>query len=572
MLKRSSFLRVAGVLLLAGATLLAQVQTTPVPAKASSAKAAPAKIKLTADQQRGLRLLKQAETQAASLEPDMRAFVLWRVSVGYSRIDRDKSDRVLHQAFVATQSMEQGPEDENSCQESSTCRNKLWLQTGLLNAISQRSPDQALQLLPEADPVPRRQAAAALADLFTKKKDFPQALSLLTGVADQNNYPFETAADLFLALPKESPDRMALFSQAQQNFANRNTVRGGFPQNEFAGMVLRIWRQLPPPTVLSAVDDVLQEGKDKEDKSDSFHVRYLTKDGSVSFNSPYQLRVFQMLPILDELDHERAQSLLRENAEAQSTLAKYPQGMQSLDPGMFQDHPGDPSKSAIHGMLLSLGKPDPSQSSMERVQDELERQINTVSSEASSNPKQALADAMNLPASNPIGPPGLSSPRALVLMKIANAAVEKNPAIAKSALDELRKNLDSITPFQKGRDLSECAGLYLKLGEIDSARKCLEELRKAAEQAYKEDTDASDPNQAFKAQWPSTALWIKDMNLSARISPDLVEQANSSISDPEIATAVRVAYADALIGVPDSISQVERRHKNGQYITSLNEP
>ena len=287
-----------------------------------------------------------------------------------------------------------------------------------------RDTDLARQRLPEVDPVPRKQAAATLAGRFTRKKDYPQALALLTRIADQDDYPFETAADVFLALPKESPDRMTLFSQAQKNFAQFRS-NPGFAGTDFSTMLLRIWRQLPPATVLSAVDDVLQAGKESDDQSQPFHMSLMTDKGSVSFNSAYQLRLFQVISILDELDHERAQSLLRENTETRSMLAQYPQGMQSFDPGMFQDHPGDPSKTTIQGVRYSLGKPDPSQAMIEGAEDQLAQQMNAISSEASSNPKQALADAMNLPASNPAGPPGFASPRAYVLMRIAKAAGPK---------------------------------------------------------------------------------------------------------------------------------------------------
>ena len=566
MFRRSFLTRVGGaVVLLTSGSLLAQVQNSGASTKSQTAKPAVARPKLTTEQQRGLRLLKQAEAQAGSLEPDMRAYVLWCVSVGYSKIDHPKSDRLLSQAFLATQSIEQGPEEEDACQRSSTCRTKNWLQSSLLNAMMDRSADEVVQLLPNADPVPRKQATAALAKLYIKRKDYARALSFLTQIADKDHYPFDTAGDLFLALPKESPDRLTLFSQAQENSGQFRSGPGA-PQTDFSTMLLRIWRQLPPATALSAVDDLLQQAKDQDDKSQSFHMSFGTDKGSVSFNSAYQLRLFQMIPILDELDHERAQSLLRENNEVQSMLTQYPHGMQSLDPATYQDQPSDASKSRIRSVRLSVGTPAPGQSLTESVEDQIQRQIGKISSEASSDPKQALSDAMNLPVSNPTGPPGFSSPRAVALMNIANASVEKNPAVAKSALDELRKNVDSLKPFQKGRNLSESARLYLKLGEIDSAKKCLEELQKAAEQTYKEDTDADDPNQAFKAQWPSTALWLDSVRLTARISPLLAEQTATAIEDPEISDAVRVAYANELIGAPESSSDIVQWHKNGQSI------
>src|SRR5579864_4960628 len=88
-------LRVGLVTLLVSCVLFAQVQPNASAVKALSTKPAPTKVKLTPDQQRGLRLLKQSEVQAASLEPDMRAYVLWRVADGCRKVDRAKADAAL---------------------------------------------------------------------------------------------------------------------------------------------------------------------------------------------------------------------------------------------------------------------------------------------------------------------------------------------------------------------------------------------------------------------------------------------------------------------------------------------
>jgi hypothetical protein len=53
-------------------------------------------------------------------------------------------------------------------------------------------------------------------------------------------------------------------------------------------------------------------------------------NGSVSLNSTYDLRLFQLLPVLEELDKEKAETLLPDSANVKTQLAKYPKGMQSL--------------------------------------------------------------------------------------------------------------------------------------------------------------------------------------------------------------------------------------------------
>jgi hypothetical protein len=64
---------------------------------------------------------------------------------------------------------------------------------------------QAEQLLPRTDPLPRKQATAALAKLYVKRKDFAQAEALLTRLADEDHYPFGVVTDLLLAIAKGLP-------------------------------------------------------------------------------------------------------------------------------------------------------------------------------------------------------------------------------------------------------------------------------------------------------------------------------------------------------------------------------
>jgi hypothetical protein len=232
-----SYHRVSSLIAVVAASLFAQGQTPAATGAGKGpevfGKRANRPIKLTLKQQRGLRLLKAVESEASALEPEMSAFVLWKVSKGYTVIDRSRADRSLQRAFLATQSMEEGPDDESSCQESHDCRTKSWLQTGLLNEIMQRHPELAEQLLPQGDPLPRKQATATLAGVYVKRKDFLHAEALLISVADEENYPFDVATDLLIALPKDSPELLTVLSQALWNFQqhDQNPALNDFPDH-----------------------------------------------------------------------------------------------------------------------------------------------------------------------------------------------------------------------------------------------------------------------------------------------------------------------------------------------------
>jgi hypothetical protein len=96
----------------------------------------------------------------------------------------------------------------------------------------------------------------------------------------------------------------------------------------------------------------------------------------------------------------------------------------------------------------------------------------------------------------------------------------------------------------------------------DEARKTLQEAMKAAEKLYAKDTDASDPNLAFKGVWPSTGLWWKCVQTAAAISPQLPEELIGEIRDGEIASFQRVAYANSLLGRRETPEMAEQ-HKDG---------
>src|SRR5262249_37409950 len=57
---------------------------------------------LTEKQKLGLHMLAEAQVEAAALQPDMRAYIEWQVSMGYQKYDLKKSNALLENAFTAT--------------------------------------------------------------------------------------------------------------------------------------------------------------------------------------------------------------------------------------------------------------------------------------------------------------------------------------------------------------------------------------------------------------------------------------------------------------------------------------
>ena len=119
--------------------------------------------------------------------------------------------------------------------------------------------------------------------------------------------------------------------------------------------------------------------------------------------------------------------------------------------------------------------------------------------------------------------------------------------------------------------VSKLPTIYLDVADEEGARKALKALLKAAEKLYGDDTNAEDPNRAFKGNWPSSNLWRRCVQVGAKISPDLADEIISEIPDPEIAAAQKAAYASSLLGAESEPAMIsECRKKWAAFITSEN--
>ena len=141
------------------------------------------------------------------------------------------------------------------------------------------------------------------------------------------------------ALPKgDSADRLAIFTQADNNFAQHGSEETLFAE-DFGKMIAEVWEQLPANVGLGAIDKILEEAKEHKG-TDQMQVSLTAKSGdSATLNSMYEVRLFQLLPILRELDAARADALLRDNAAAGANLRRFPNGIANPDSISF--HSGD---------------------------------------------------------------------------------------------------------------------------------------------------------------------------------------------------------------------------------------
>lgn len=507
--------------------------------------------KLTPEQERGLRLLKTAEAESAGLQPDMHAFVLWRSSYAYAKLEPKQADTLSRDAFIATQAIED-PSDNDYCASLGSSGDiKSLIQEGVLHGMLQKDHLQEVeQLLPHATVPVRSLVTAEVVLYYESKKDLTQAESFLSQLADSDRYPFDAAADLVAALGTEhSADRLGIFNQALNNFEQHaNETSFGDGDDDIGSFIERTWKDVPSGLVLEAIDKVLEAAKEGGSQS---HYSMSSAKGSVVLNSDYALRLFQLFPILEELDKDKAEALLREQAEVAQQLKTYPKGMQSL-------HSENTSLSyGVTGNGSGIGNAATEQ----QIAAQMQERINEILKQSETDPSGALASALTLPVH---GTFESSSPRSKALLGIAEKAAVKKASVSKSALDEFSSIQDQLT-LQEMMGIDKLPELYLKIGDIDGAKKAVDILVKAGNKTYEKDTDADDPNKAFKGAWPSTDLWRKAIQQAAKISRGFPEEIIAGLQDPEIATFEKVAFASALMGglAIDAPFPVSDCRKNG---------
>src|SRR5262249_28237675 len=143
-------------------------------------------------------------------------------------------------------------------------------------------------LLSRIEPPVRQFCLEKLISKYAAKKNWKQALDLLDKAATGATYPYASATELMLSLPKNA------FSIRENIFANALTYYKNEPAHseipwqgeDFGTMIVRFGEELPAPLVLDAVSVVLERAKESNDGPPNMMTLSSGK-GTASFSSEY---------------------------------------------------------------------------------------------------------------------------------------------------------------------------------------------------------------------------------------------------------------------------------------------
>jgi hypothetical protein len=393
----------------------------------------------------------------------------------------------------------------------------------------------------------------AMVERAVDRRDFDRALSLLNQIPSDQDYPYAAATQLLLRLPAgHEAEKRAIFVDAMAHDREHSSL--GVEGDDLSFMVVRFWRHFPPELVLDAIDQILDHSK-----TDDTQIAMKASSGPINFDNVYQYRLFELLPVLREVDPSKAERLSND-PQVQAQLNKYPNGLQSLDPTVRDTPLRKGEEPGMQGVFMTKspgasGKVLQDWHSAEIYQ----RQANEILKQAGDDPRQAIATAATLPVQA-----GHTVPRSETLLRIAQVGWKKNPSASKEALEQMADSLKKVDPAMYGRvGLRVGVGLRVQycwsdgvelanhMKDTDLSGSLLQEGMEQAERWKGVDGDDNDPNFALKAWWPSVALFSALLNSAAHISPQTALELIHKFQDPDLFTLFQIRLANDRLGADE---------------------
>jgi hypothetical protein len=327
--------------------------------------------------------------------------------------------------------------------------------------------------------------------------------------------------------------------------------------DDFASMIVRFWRHLPPGVALEGIHQVLDAAKSMKDTGITLNAA----SGNVGFVSEYDYRVFELQPILRELGDSEADKVLSDSPQAQFGLQQFPNGIQSMNPVIRDTLPKKGEYAQISGAVGSANSVGQDLQDVNTA-DAYNSRIAEIVRMAGDNPRQAIAAAATLPDSDGRRAALAENPRAQALLAIARAVMKKNPAAAKDALEGMAEALqNALHPYRGMGYWTEGMNIAKQVDEVDLALKLFRSGMDQADKLGREDADSDDPNLALKAWWPSVSASWQLVRTASEISPGVALERVREIKDPEILLVFEVRLANKGLGarIDQSITMVHKK-------------
>ncbi len=501
--------------------------------------APPEKNATPSPREKARELLDSAFDAAPGAQPEVAAMALMRVGENYEVLDRSKALEGLQRAFSAAAGIPPGEEPRRERAQSQIAATTAPVSLpDAVTMLKQIVPSVAGALLDED---PRQPAIDAVVARLLEKKQFDEAIDLMNSVGATGQYPFAAAGQIFDKLPRDDVRRPAIFAYALSAYTLR-------PAEAFGDFLVKRWKEIPKSTAEASVNQVtahilsLKDGDLNETLS--------AEKGSVTLHGRQNVELFRILHVVRAIDPKRADEILDRRPELKAALDRFPKGPEDMGQlgNSARSDGGDTSAAGARGS--EMGKAIAQLEALEKEMGD---------SETPESQRKGLLRSLEIVRA-------LKAPavRLELLSGIIAEAAAVDPGTAESVLSECMDLLkETKEPQLRAQAWAHIAEAAHAVKNDKLAREALDHAFDDAEELYKLDTDADEPNPAPRDEWPSTNAYRHIVISGVKVFGVGADTLLTRIADRDLAVFARVEIAQALLERPhESWMTSSRKTKN----------
>jgi hypothetical protein len=467
-------------------------------------------LKLAAD------LIQRAQTLAADLNDTDKAYVLAKMAELSSKRNPEQSQNWAEEAFNLANNL--------------TDVSKGSVQMSAIMAMSQNNLDRALGMFSSMDGPRQRDdgtqtpdiRGAAATMLFTRAftKDGMKSIDALESAARQMGengfYPYMAMAQLMRQVAEKDKDRAQSIATTALGYANRRKL-SGMESQQLTMFLMQAREYVPVPMMKQILEQVIADALEQAKQSDGTQVSAEFSNAAgerVQLTSMASLMMFQLMPMIRQVDPEWAKKLEEQSDELRKAAAMMRTGNTSIMIGARNGGPNGPNDN----------NRDFRQEIQSMQVDEL----------ASRDPKRAMEMANN------INDPAM---HAAAVARVSSAGTDADAQ--QKALDNAREVLKSTSePREKLSILAGIVQLEASMKDEDGLGASLQQAFGIADDMFRRSIDKN----------PSTGAWMRPgaevgasiVRRSARKYPAIVADKIDSVRQSALKALMLLAAAESL--------------------------
>ena len=476
--------------------------------------------------QKARELLDGATEMIAATKPDVQPVALFHLADNYQAFDKKKAIEYFKQAFTLATlpPTGQGPFARST-------------QVEIVVALATLDTAEGIAMLKQIEAPAsgydnRAFAAFRVISHLVEQGQMQTAIDLAEYMGGAGAYPFSGVS--MIMSKTGDPELAALFSSALSAY----TVK---PDRAFTHLLVSHYKRLPvgmPQAALSRILSAVVSGKDDR----PYEPQTLSSSkGTVTFTTREDSELFDVAPMVREIDPKRYEDLIATHSELRSALLLFPDGGPSV---------ASNGSITIYTVGSSGNSSDPAaeKRSLEALNSrtKMTALINTRAEAAMAALPKDPDKALDLVAQIPSQPK-----QAEVLGKIAQSVSENDAAAARRVLSKCISLLEDVKyPEDRVPAWDNVAGAALAIKDDALVQRAIDRLLADAAELYKDDTNSDRSNRAWRENWPSTQAYRRAVIRAAKLLSVDAEPVMQKITDPDQNVLARITLAQALLERP----------------------